>query len=278
MRIAITGASGLVGWPVAQWLAARGHTITTIGRRQVPGLAHRDWHLGQVPDLSGQDALVHAAFTHVPGRYRGGEGDDPEGFTRANLGGTLSLMDAAEAARLRIVFLSSRAVYGAYPPGTRLTEELPPRPDTLYGEVKLAAERALGRRGTSLRATGIYGPLVPGRGHKWADLFARFAAGDRPAPRIGTELHVDDLADAIERVLAVDTPPPVVNVSDIVLDRRDLLERYARIAGIPDPLPHRGDPDGVSEMDTARLRDLGWRPRGVDGLDTVLEAIVAARD
>lgn len=275
MRIVITGATGLVGWPIARWLVARGHTVTTLGRRAVAGLPHKDWQLGDRPDLSDQDALVHAAFTHVPGRYRGGEGDDPAGFTRANLDGTLALFDAATAAELRTVFLSSRAVYGAYPPGTRLTEDLPPRPDTLYGEVKLAAERALERRGTSLRATGVYGPPVPGRTHKWTDLFARFRASDAPSPRIGTELHAADLADAVERVLSLEAMPPVLNVSDIVLDRRDLLERYGRIAGIAGPLPEPSDPATVSEMDTARLRETGWRPRGVEGLETVLEAIVA---
>lgn len=276
MRIAITGASGLVGWPVARWLNSRGHTVTTLGRTPVAGFAHRHWQLGDAPDLTGQDALVHAAFNHVPGRYRGGEGDDPDGFIRANLDGTLGLFDAAGAAGLRIVFLSSRAVYGAYPPGTKLTEDLPPRPDTLYGEVKLKAERALAGRGTSLRATGVYGPPVPDRAHKWADLFASFAAGERPSPRIGTELHADDLADAIDRALSVDTPPAVLNVSDIVLDRRDLLERYSAVAGISGQLPDQCDPSGVSELDTTRLRRLGWNPRGFAGLDVVLEAIAAA--
>lgn len=276
MRIAITGASGLVGWPIAHWLGARGHVVTTLGRGSVHGFAYRDWQLGETPDLSGQDALVHAAFTHAPGRYRGGEGDDPDSFVRANLGGTLALFDAAARAGLRVVFLSSRAVYGAYPPGTRLTEDLPPRPDTLYGEVKLEAERALSGRGTSLRATGVYGPPVPGRAHKWAGLFASFTSGARPAPRVGTELHADDLADAVERVLALATPPAVLNVSDIVLDRHDLLSRYARITGVSGPLPDRADPAGVSEMDTSRLRKLNWYPRGNAGLDPVLDAIVAA--
>ncbi|WP_375260364.1 NAD-dependent epimerase/dehydratase family protein [Palleronia sp.] len=275
MRIAITGASGLVGWPIARWLAARGHEVTTLGRCPVPGFAHQPWHLGEAPDLSGHDALVHAAFAHVPGRYRGGEGDDPDGFIRANLKGTLTLFDAAARAALRVVFLSSRAVYGAYPPGTRLAEDLPPRPDTLYGEVKLKAERALSGRGTSLRATGVYGPPVPGRAHKWVDLFTRFAAGERPVPRIGTEVHAEDLADAVERVLALETPPAVLNVSDIVLDRHDLLARYARIAGVPGHLPDRTDSAVVSEMDTVRLRGLGWHPQGDAGLDPVLHAIAA---
>jgi len=275
MRIAVTGASGLVGWPVAHWLAARGHTITALGCRRVAGLLHRDWQLGDVPDLSDQDALIHAAFQHVAGRYRGGEGNDPEGFVRANLDGTLALFEGAAALGLRTVFLSSRAVYGTYSPGTRLSEGMEPRPDTLYGQVKLAAERALPPNGIALRATGIYGPPVPGRGHKWQDLFAAFEAGDRPAPRIGTEVHAYDVAAAVDLVLGRTAPPPLLNVSDIVLDRRVLLETHARVSGKAGPLPDPSDPKTVTEMETATLRGLGWQPQGMTGLAEALAANLA---
>ena len=93
MRIALTGASGLVGYPVARYLIGRGHRVTSFGRSAVlPGVPHVAWDLGgDAPDLSGQDGLVHAAFAHLPGQYRGGEGDDPAGFAERNLAGTLRL-------------------------------------------------------------------------------------------------------------------------------------------------------------------------------------------
>ena len=40
----------------------------------------------------GADTLVHAALEHVPGRFRGGEGDDLAGYLRANVGGGLALL------------------------------------------------------------------------------------------------------------------------------------------------------------------------------------------
>ena len=62
MRIALTGASGLVGRFLLCAFRAEGHQVETL-----PG-----WRLGQPAPLDGCEALVHAGFAHVPGRYRGG--------------------------------------------------------------------------------------------------------------------------------------------------------------------------------------------------------------
>ena len=144
-------------------------------------------------------------------------------------------------------------------------------PDTLYGEAKLAAEQALLRSGqpaTVLRATGVYGPAGPGQRHKWAELFDDFARGTAIAPRAGTELHGDDLAAASR--LAVGVGGGVFNVSDMMLDRRDLLAVWQEITGLPGDLPARADVTGYNEMDTARLRALGWRPGGMARLRVAL--------
>nr|WP_306467311.1 NAD(P)-dependent oxidoreductase [Limimaricola sp. G21655-S1] len=277
----MTGASGLVGRFLLRGLASRGHEVVALGRRPADGVEWRGWQLGEIAPLDGCDALVHAAFSHLAGRYRGGEGDDPEGFLRLNRDGSLRLFKEAQAAGLRrIVFLSSRAVYGEYPPGTELTEDLPPRPDTLYGEMKWAVEQELsalagpGFTTASLRATGIYGP---GPDHKWRGLFEAFLANEPVAPRVATELHGDDLAAAV--ALLLEAPEGALasrsfNASDITLDRHDLLERVARIVGRDGALPERADASRVSAMRCDRLRDLGWRPRGMEGLDAALREML----
>jgi len=281
VKIALTGASGLVGRFVLRGLASRGHEVVALGRRPVDGAEWRGWRLGGRATFDGCDALVHAAFSHLPGRYRGGEGDDPEGFLARNRDGSLRLFKEARAAGLgRIVFLSSRAVYGDYPPGTELAEDFLPRPDTLYGEMKWAAEQGLsalagpGFATASLRATGIYGP---GPDHKWRELFNEFFAGRPIAPRVATELHGDDLAAAV--VLLLEVPeaalePRSFNASDITLDRRDLLERVVRITGQEGALPERADAGRVSAMRCDRLRALGWRPGGFEALDVALRAML----
>ena len=263
MRVALTGASGVAGHFLRRGLA--GHAVTTLGRRALPGLIHRDWSLtGPSADLSGFDVLIHAAFQHEPGRYRGGEGDDPAGFRAANLDGTCRLFDAAAAAGIgTVIFLSSRAVFDGCPPGTALTENSAPAPASLYGAVKAGAEAhlaALPLRGISLRATGLYGP---GPGNKWAGLFDDYRAGRPVPPRRGTELHGSDLAAACARLLETELHGPV-HASDILVDRHDLLTAVRRLTGIPHTPPPRSD-RAVNALDCARLAALGWRPARLAG-------------
>ncbi|HRO16261.1 MAG TPA: NAD-dependent epimerase/dehydratase family protein, partial [Paracoccus sp. (in: a-proteobacteria)] len=214
----------IVGGFIVRAARAAGHQIDVL-----PG-----WRLGRPARLEGCGALVHAGFAHAPGKYRGGEGDDPAGFVAANLDGTLRLFADARAQGVgQVVFLSSRAVHDGHPPGTPLPDGLPARPEGLYGQVKAQAEAALagaqGLDGASIRATGVYGP---GLGNKWAGLFRDYLSGRAVAPRVATELHGGDLAAAVLLVIAR-RGTGTFNASDIVLDRRELLGRVARLTGCP---------------------------------------------
>jgi nucleoside-diphosphate-sugar epimerase len=217
VKVAVTGGTGLVGRFITEALLAAGDEVTVLGRHAPARgafsaeVAFRPFDLA-APAVRLDDvaALVHAGFAHVPGRYRGGEGDDPSGFVDRNLEGSRRLFAQAAAQGVgRILFLSSRAVYGPRPAGTVLTEEMALAPDTLYGEVKRDAEAALAAldvAGASLRATGVYCPGGPGRVHKWQTLFRDFAAGAEIAPRAGTEVHGADLAAAVRLLLTAPAP------------------------------------------------------------------------
>ncbi len=282
MRLAVTGATGLVGRFIAEAALARGWDVTALARQApAPGMfsgpvAHLDFALGATPPrLDGFEALVHCAFDHVPGRYRGGEGDDPVEFLERNLDGSRRLFDAAAKAGVRVAFLSSRAVYDGLPPDEPLTEDMPLAPTTLYGRVKLAGEAALPADGIALRATGVYGPAGAGRAHKWAALFADFLAGRPVAPQAGTEVHGADLAAAVLLLLSRAETGGAWNVSDLVLDRHDLLAEVARLTDCTHPLPARAAPvAGV--MDCTRLTALGWRPGGMDLLRATLPELLEA--
>ena len=280
MKIAVTGATGRVGHPIARHLAGQGHRVVTLGRRAAAVGSHCDWALGgPAPDLTGVDALVHAAFSHVPGRYRGGEGADPDGFMALNRDGTHDLFRQARDAGVgRIVFLSSRAVHDGYPKGSVLPDDLPARPDSLYGRVKAQVEDWLAAApdlaGVSLRATGVYGAGAPGQPHKWANLFAGHLSGIPQPARIGTEVHEDDLAAAVGLLLAAGGRG-AVNVSDILLDHHDLLACVNDLTGARHPLPPRADPASVSVMTCDRLHSLGWTARGWPGLRQAVAALLA---
>lgn len=262
MRIALTGASGIIGNFVGRGAQAAGYQVTRLDRST-------GFHLGDAPDLSGHAALIHCAFAHMPGRYRGGEGDDPDGFLRLNRDGTFRLLDTAVRDGVtRIVFLSSRAVHDGHPAGIVLPDDLPPRPANLYGRVKADAEAYLAQlpvKGTSIRATGVYG--LP---DKWRGLFDDYLAGRPIPPRIATEVHGDDLAAAVLLLLDQPSPPQQVNCSDLILDRRDLLAGVQALTGSPHPLPVRADPAPLRIQTCDRLRALGWQPGGMEKLRATL--------
>lgn len=281
MRVLLTGAGGQVGRFIRADLAAAGHEVITLGRRPVEGAAHIRWELGAPVVLPPAAALVHAAYDHLPGLYRGGEGDDPEGFWRRNVEGSRALFEAALGRGVtRVVFLSSRAAYGDPPGGAVLREGDPAAAGaTLYGQAKLAAERMLdaladqGLAPVSLRATGVFGQVPGGGEHKWAGLVRDYLAGRPVAPRVATEVHGADLAAAVRLLLEKPETGRLYNVSDLILDRRDLLAEVRALTGCPHPLPERSEQGGLAVMATDRLRALGWRPRGAERLMAELPAL-----
>lgn len=281
MLVLLTGAGGQVGRFVLSDLRAAGHEVATLGRAPVAGAAHIPWRLGDPARLPKAAALVHAAYDHVPGLYRGGEGDDPEGFWRRNVEGSRLLFEAALAqGTTRVVFLSSRAAYGDPAPGARLREGDPAPGGTLYGQAKLASERMLdaladqGLAPVSLRATGVFGAPPGGGAHKWTELFRDYLAGRPVAPRVATEVHGADLAAAVRLMLERPETERLYNVSDLVLDRHDLLAAVRALTGCPHPLPERAEAGRLAVMATDRLRALGWTPRGAARLAEELPGMV----
>lgn len=295
MRVLVSGGSGFVGRFIVERFVRGGHEVVVLGRtppRQgffsrpvhfVPGALDPDSNFDAT--FEGIDFFVHAAFNHIPGRYRGGEGGDPLGFWRRNHEGSLALFRAARRAGVgRAVFLSSRAVYGEAA-GETLHESTPCHPETLYGKVKLATEEALSAMASpdfatvSLRATGVYGSAGAGRRHKWSELFDDYLAGRVIAPRIGTEVHGVDVAAAVELMLTMPAKTvsgAVFNVSDIVADRLDILEVMRTATGSTAPLPERAPSSALSIMATDRLQALGWQPGGWPLLRETVEALARA--
>lgn len=292
--VLVTGGSGFVGRFIVDALQQAGWRVRVAGRhRPPPGLLSSGdqfvaFDLEPSHDfggvVEGVDALVHAGFAHVKGCYRGGEGSDIRGFWDRNFLATVRLFAAAEAACIQhAVFLSSRAVYGRQPPGSPLSETTGCRPDTHYGLIKLAGEDFLKNRpnlcGVSLRVTGVYGEAAPGADNKWSPLFADYLAGRTITPRFGTEVHGHDVAAAV--LLMLEAPREqvdgqVYNVSDLALDRRDLLALVRGHRNADNALPVQADASAYNVMETNRLRALGWRPGGRALLERTVADMISA--
>ncbi|WP_349956221.1 NAD(P)-dependent oxidoreductase [Rhizobium sp. ZPR3] len=293
MKVLISGGTGLVGRYIAEELLSAGYKVA-IGGRNPPSSGLFPLPTSFVPlsldpaenqSSAFDDAyfFVHTAFSHVAGKYRGGEGEDPDGFRRLNLDGTVKLFETARKAGIRrCIFLSSRAVYGDGGAGEALTEATKPTPTTLYGEVKRDAEHALfslsvpGFATVSLRATGVYGDLRP---NKWDELFDDYLNG-RPVPsRAGAEVHGRDLGRAVRLLLETDTgriDREVFNLSDILTDTHEILGHLQKATHCPHALPAPAPHGAVNAMDTAKIQALGWQGRGKALLQRTIETLAKA--
>ena len=115
MRIAVTGASGVLGRGLAARLLSQGHDIAGIARHRPeswPSAA--DFAEADIRDgaavrriVTGADVVAHCAWSKSPG-------PDDRNSHRVNIDGTLNVLEAmAETGTGRIVFASSPHVYGA---------------------------------------------------------------------------------------------------------------------------------------------------------------------
>jgi nucleoside-diphosphate-sugar epimerase len=292
MKVFVSGGTGLVGRYIVEDLLAAGYSVIVGGRNRPDSgffskpVTFLPMTLDPREDQSYlfDDAyfFVHAAFSHIPGKYRGGEGDDPAEFRRLNLDGTIKLFETAQRAGIRrCVFISSRAVYGDRLAGEVLCESTKPTPNTLYGQVKLDAERALltlaapGFAPVILRATGIYGDLSP---NKWDDLFADYLGGRSVSARAGTEVHGRDLARAVRMMLETETgriDREIFNVSDMLTETHEILKLLQQETDCPNALPAPAPEGIVSEMDTAKIRALGWTTGGEELLRATIRMLAS---
>jgi nucleoside-diphosphate-sugar epimerase len=294
VRVAVTGASGYVGRFIVAELLARGVEVRAWARTStdrsgftgpvawVEGGLREPGSIG--PLIDSVDAVVHAAFEHLPGRYRGGEGDDLDGFLAANLTGSLTLMRRAREAGVgRFVFLSSRAVYGRRVAGRALDEDHPVFPDTHYGAMKAAVEAFVASWGRdwqvcALRPTGVYGLAHPVRRSKWYGLVeAVLAAQAYPNARGGTEVHGSDVARAVWLLLtAPEVGGQVYNCSDLYVADRDVALIVQRLTGVAGPLPEPPASPPSNVMETGRLRALGMMFGGRALLERAVAELVEA--
>ncbi|GHC65813.1 NAD-dependent epimerase/dehydratase family protein [Limoniibacter endophyticus] len=295
-RVLILGGTGLVGRFVVENCLAGGYDVSVMGRTPPaagmfsndidfrPGILDPDARPDRLFD--GVSYVVHAAFQHAPGKYRGGEGDDPHGFWRANVDGSVALLEAAKRACVkRFVFLSSRAAYPPVAPGVILDEIMVGEPASFYGKTKLVVEQKLaqlredGFLGISLRITGVYGAHRLGARHKWEQLFDDYLCGRKIIPRAATEVHGEDVASAVGLMLELPEEKiehNLYNVSDMVLDLHDLLAIVKDGTGSHVPLPVRSEAGGINAMKTERLRKLGWVPGGENRLRERVMALISS--
>ncbi|MDJ1115521.1 UDP-glucose 4-epimerase GalE [Microbacterium dauci] len=303
----VTGGAGYIGAHIVRALADAG--LSPVVLDDVSS-GHTSFIPEGVPFVKGsildQQLLVDTlrshdveGVIHVAGfKYAGVSVQRPLHTYEQNVEGTRVVLAAmADAGVANIVFSSSAAVYGT-PDVPLVTEDLPKRPASPYGESKLIGEWLIAAQGvataasdrplrhTSLRYFNVVGsgdPTVYDTSpHNLFPIVFEMLLGGK-TPRIngddydtpdGTNVrdyvHVADIAAAhvvaAQRLVGGQSIEPAYNLgSQNGLSVREIMDAVARITGIdftPEIAPRRaGDPDRIVATGELAARDLDWQMR-----------------
>jgi len=151
LRILVTGGAGYVGSHICKALEAAGHTPVVFDNLRTGHRWAVKWgplEIGDISDTSAVQAAIQRheieAVMHFAAlAYVGESVAHPEIYYRANVAGTISLLDAMRAEGVeRLVFSSTCATYGDVEtlPIVETTPQIPVNP---YGRSKLMVEHVL---------------------------------------------------------------------------------------------------------------------------------------
>lgn len=289
MNFLVTGAAGFLGSALANRLAGEGHEVRGLDDLSAGDPARLSARVlftrGDVNDrpklwthLQDVECVYHlAARVSVPESVL-----YPREYNAANVGGTVSVMEAMRDAGVRrVVFVSSGAVYGEQAEQP-LNERQRPAPRSPYAVSKLSAEFYVhtigilwGLETVALRVFNAYGPGQPlPAAH--APVIPRFLRqalqggslvihGDGSQTR--DYVYVDDVMDAlVAAATARSVDRRVINIGS---GRETSVRALAHLVGEAtgrsvDVLYSKAENGGVSRMcaDIALAEEkLGFRPK-----------------
>jgi UDP-glucose 4-epimerase len=301
MRVLVTGGLGVNGSWVTRNLLERGETVTVLDHRVddtalvADVAADLDIVEGDVRDAERLERVMRERrierIVHMAARVQGFQQAPHETFA-INAMGTVNVLEAAvRGGTDRVVFASSRAMYGsaegahAHPHYRPFTEESPVRPRLVYETCKVAAE-GMGRNYSdvfgitfvALRFAHIVGPGKSARyaGHSVCSrlidepLAGRPVVVDRGAEQRDDVIYAADAAAGVALATLADVRGfRVFNISrGVATTLGDLADAVRRT--LPDAVIEIGPgldymdvgPQWYGPLDNSRARaELGFAPR-----------------
>lgn len=298
-KIIVTGASGIIAsFILPELVKSDLYDVVGLirddqkkGIIKTPGVLYKKASLLNFDEvtkvISGAFAIIHLAYDHVPGLYRGGEGGDLRGWYQRNMQMNLNLALAAEKEKIdTFIFLSSRAVYDGITPESKekISETRVIQPNSHYGSLKAATEMMLcgfqSIRHTSIRCTGVYGIINPISFSKWYDLIREIHLSKiLHSDRVSSEVHGEDLSRIISLLLKEDSSlPRVVNVSDLLVSKAMIADRYSLVTGSPIEIKERLTMQMRGEMSCEWLIKRGFIFSGIDKFNVTVDHVISRLD
>lgn len=280
----VTGATGLIGAELVTILSEMGAGVISAVRdtsRATGKCVKYDACLPLEFDFRA-DYVIHAACSAHPMAYS----TDPAGIMRANLTGTMNLLDYAVKTGARFILLSTGEIYGNDPESDEgFSEDETGKIDTMnprscYPESKRAAEtmvaawtRQYGADALVARLCHVYGPsITPTNSRADAQFLRRALAGEdivmkSAGSQMRSFMYVKDAARAIACLMEKGESGAAYNVAGrTVASIRDYARTLAEIAGVklafenPDDVEKAGySKVSRAVLNPAKLESLGFR-------------------
>lgn len=248
MRVAVTGASGLIGQALAAALIARGDGVLTLTRSGASGIAGAQdvrWDPAEGPlpsdALDGVDAVVNLAGAPIAGPRWSDE--RKELIRESRVRTTRLVVDALARDGAPRVLVSGSAV-GYYGTGEAQVDETSPPGDDFLAQTALAWEREAARahefgvRVVVVR-TGIVLSLEGGALPPLARPVKAFAGGPIGGGRQWMPwIHIDDEVGIILHALDRDAVNGALNgTAPDVVRQREFVRALGEVLGRPSSLP-----------------------------------------
>lgn len=289
MKIAITGASGLIGHKLVEKLQSEDFYLTCLSRHQRQEEdSSTKWLIGDLRVdgvatslVQDQDVIIHLAHETTPLSVIA----DPLESLQVGLYPTLKLIQAVKQCSTtpHIIYLSSGgAIYGEGSVVKRPSREIDIcEPLTEYGIQKLAIERYLHSaaqtgdlRCTVLRVSNAYGALLdPNRMQGLVGTSVARVLRGQPLRLIGNPnnvrdyIYITDIMSAIGHVILNPNTFEIFNIgSGIGHSVLEVLDTISRISGNHYPIEIQEVPGSSlltswNVLDISKAREkLGWAP------------------